>query len=123
MGGHPLVDLTSIGSGDVEGFLRGLGDVFVVHRGHDSGNTSAGVEIDGRRWFVKWATDPEPVTHLESAVRFHAMVSHPAIAGLRGWFRFRSGLALVHDWVAGAVLNDPLVPGHGTRRVPPRRAD
>ncbi len=70
---------------------------------------------------MKWATDPEAVTHLESAVRFHTMVSHPAIAGLRGWFRFGSGLALVHDWVAGEVLNDPLVPG-GMPRADPQSA-
>ena len=99
MGGHLLPDLTSIEADDVEVFLRDLGKVFVVHRGHDSNNTSAGVEIDGRRWFVKWATDPEAVSHLESAVRLHTLVSHPAIAALRGWFTFPSGLALVHDWV------------------------
>jgi hypothetical protein len=118
VGGHPLLDLTSIEADDVEAFLRGLGEVFVVHRGHDSGNTSAGVEIDGRRWFVKWATDLEAISHLESAVRFHTMVSHPAIVALRGWFRFGPGLALVHDWVTGAVLNDLLAPG--ARRPPAR---
>jgi serine/threonine-protein kinase len=121
VGGDPLLDVTSIDADDVEAFLRGLGEVFVVHRGHDSGNTSAGVEIDGRRWFVKWATDPEAISHLESAVRFHSMVSHPAIAALRGWFRFRSGLALVHDWVTGAVLNDPRAPG-ALSRADPRSA-
>ena len=76
MGGHPLLDLTSVEADDVEVFLRDLGKVFVVHRGHDSNNTSAGVEIGGRRWFVKWATDPEAVSHLECAVRFHTVVSH-----------------------------------------------
>jgi serine/threonine-protein kinase len=111
VGGHPLLDLTSIGSDDVEVFLRAQGEVFAVHRGHDSNNTSAGVAIDGRRWFVKWATDSEGVSHLRSAVRFHTMVSHPAIAALRGWFTLPSGLALVHDWVTGEVLNDPLAPG------------
>jgi len=116
---HPLLDLTSIEAGDVEVFLRGLGNVFVVLRGHDSGNTSAGVEIDGRRWFVKWATDPAAVGHLESAVRFHTLVGHPAIAALCSWFRFGAGLALVHEWVSGEVLNDPLVPG-GLPRQDPR---
>jgi hypothetical protein len=121
VGGHPLLDLTSVEADDVEVFLRDLGKVFVVHRGHDSNNTSAGVEIGGRRWFVKWATDPEAVSHLECAVRFHTVVSHPAIAALRGWFTFASGLALVHDWAAGEVLNDPLAPG-GLPRGDPRSA-
>jgi hypothetical protein len=31
--------------GSVEEFLESLGEVFVVHRGHDSGNTSYGVRI------------------------------------------------------------------------------
>lgn len=121
VGAHPLLDLTSVEADDVEVFLRGLGEVFVVHRGHDSNNTSAGVEIDGRRWFVKWATNPEAVSHLASAVRFHTMVRHPAIAALRGWFRFGAGLALVHEWVSGEVLNDPLAPG-GLPRQDPRSA-
>ena len=121
VGGHPLLDLTSIEADDVEAFLSGLGVVFVVHRGHDSGNTSAAVEIDGRRWFVKWATDPEAVSHLKSAVRFHTTVSHPAIAALRGWFTLPSGMALIHDWITGKVLNDPLVPG-GVPRADPRSA-
>ena len=121
VGGHPLLDLTSTGSDDVEAFLRERGEVFVVHRGHDSGNTSAGVVINGQRWFVKWATDPEAVCHLESAVRFHTMVSHHAIVALRGWFTLPSGLAVIHDWVTGEVLNDPLAPG-GMPREDPRSA-
>jgi hypothetical protein len=39
--------------GSVEDFLTSLGEVFVVHRGHDSGNTSYGVRIGGDAWFVK----------------------------------------------------------------------
>jgi serine/threonine protein kinase, bacterial len=116
-----LLDLTGIGTDDVEAFLRRAGDVFVVHRGHDSKNTSAGVAAGHRRWFVKWATDPEAIGHLESAVRFHAAVRHPAIVTVRGWFTLPSGLALVHDWVPGEVLNDPLVPG-GLPRDDPRSA-
>jgi hypothetical protein len=111
VGSHPLLDLTHLMTDDVEGFLRQAGEVFAVYRGHDSGNTSAGVSIDGRRWFVKWAAEPEAICHLESAVRLHTAVRHPAIAALRAWFTFASGLAVVHDWVRGEVLNDPLAPG------------
>src|SRR5215472_5839823 len=121
VGSHPLLDLTTVATDDVEGFLGRAGEVFAVHRGHDSGNTSAGVIAGGRRWFVKWATDPEAIGYLESAVRFHAAVRHPAIAALRSWFTFPSGLGLVHDWVPGEVLNDPLAPG-GLPRQDPRSA-
>jgi hypothetical protein len=41
--------------GSVEKFLESLGEVFVVHRGHDSGNTSYGVRIGAHAWFVKHA--------------------------------------------------------------------
>jgi serine/threonine-protein kinase len=106
----PLLDLSEARTDDVEALLRQVGEVFVVFRGHDSGNTSAGVLAEGRRWFVKWATKPEAVVHLRSAVRFHAAVRHPAVAALRNWFAIPSGLALVHDWVPGEVLNDPRAP-------------
>jgi hypothetical protein len=96
--------------------------VFVVHRGHDSGNTSAGLIAGGRRWFVKWATGPEAVRHLRSAVRFHDAVTHPAIVALRSWFTVPSGLAQVHDWVPGEVLNDSLVPGGLPGRTRGRRS-
>ena len=111
MGAHPLLELSEARTDDVEAFLRQVREVFVVFRGHDSNNTSAGVLAEGRRWFVKWATEPEAVGHLRSAVRFHAAVRHPAIAALRNWFTIPSGLALVHEWVPGEVLNDPRAPG------------
>jgi len=41
VGSHPLLDLTSLATDDVEGFLGQAGNVFAIHRGHDSGNTSA----------------------------------------------------------------------------------
>jgi serine/threonine-protein kinase len=121
VGSLPLLDLTNLTTDDVEGFLRQAGEVFTVHRGHDSGNTAVGVSVGGRRWFVKWATEPEAICQLESAVRLHTAVRHPAIAALRGWFTFASGLAVVHDWVPGEVLNDPLAPG-ALPRADPRSA-
>src|SRR5229473_6470349 len=72
--------------GSVEEFLTSLGEVFVVHRGHDSGNTSYGVRIGADAWFVKHAEDDEPISHLESAIVFHTAVRHPAIIPLVGWF-------------------------------------
>lgn len=118
VGSHPLLDLTTVATDDIEGFLGRAGEVFVVHRGHDSGNTSVGVIAGGRRWFVKWAADPEAIGHLESAVRFHAAIRHPAIAALRSWFTFPSGLGVIHDWVPGEVLNDLRAPGALPRQDP-----
>lgn len=57
VGSLPLLDLTNLTTDDVEGFLRQAGEVFAVHRGHDSGNTSAGVIVNSRRWFVKWGAE------------------------------------------------------------------
>jgi serine/threonine protein kinase len=107
-----------IDTDDVEAYLGKIGDVVVVHRGHDSNNTSAVVAVDGVRWFVKWATDPVSVAHLESAVRFHAAVTHPAIAAMEGWFRTPSGMAVVHEWAPGEIINDPLAPGGLPRSHP-----
>jgi serine/threonine protein kinase len=116
--GHPLLDVGSLDTDDVESYLAGIGEVFVVHRGHDSNNISAGVRVGGQPWFVKWATDQVAVGHLESAVRFHRAVTHPTIIGLRAWFRTRSGMVVVHDWADGEVINDPLVPGGKGRDHP-----
>jgi transposase-like protein len=50
VGGHPLLDLTSIDASDVEGFLREVGEVFVVHRGHDSTNVEPGTTVITDGW-------------------------------------------------------------------------
>jgi serine/threonine protein kinase, bacterial len=104
--------------GALEEFLASIGDVFVVHRGHDSGNTSYGVRIGPDAWFVKYAEHDEAIGHLESAVRFHAAVRHPAIIPLVGWFRTTAGMAIVHEFRDGEVLNDPLAPGGRPREHP-----
>jgi serine/threonine protein kinase len=118
VGGHPLLGVQEIETDDVAAYLSQVGNVFVVHRGHDSNNSSAGVTIQAESWFVKWATDPEAVSYLESAVRFHATVAQSAIVALRHRFRTPSGMAVVHDWATGEVLNDPLVPGGLPREDP-----
>jgi serine/threonine protein kinase, bacterial len=116
---HPLLEVERLDTDDLETFLTRIGVVLVVHRGHDSANTSAAVRVGDERWFVKWATEPDAVGSLESAIRFHAEVTHPAIIPLRGSFRTATGLAIVYEWAAGEVLNDPLVPG-GRPRTHPR---
>ena len=110
-----LLDARHI-DGPLEDFLAALGDVFVVHRGHDSGNTSYGVRTGTDSWFVKHAEAHEPISHLESAIVFHGAVRHPAIIPLVGWFRTSTGLAIVHEYRDGEILNDPLAPGGRPRQ-------
>lgn len=114
---HPLLDVDRI-DGSLEDHLRAHGRVFVTIHGHDSGNTSYGVAIGSERWFVKYAEDIEAVRHLESAIRFHGAVRHAAIIPLRGSLRTSRGLAIVHEWRDGEVLNDPLAPGALPRDSP-----
>src|SRR6266571_7455345 len=102
----------------IEEFLASLAEVFVVHRGHDSGNTSYGVRIGAHAWFVKHAEDDEPIRHLESAIVFHTAVRHPAIIPLVGWFRSSTGLAIVHEFRDGLIVNDPVAPGARPRQHP-----
>jgi len=112
-----LLDARTI-DGSVEDFLASLGEVFVVHRGHDSGNTSYGVRIGAHAWFVKHAEADEPISHLESAIIFHGAVRHPVIIPLVGWFRTSAGLAIVHEFRDGLIVNDPLAPGARPRQHP-----
>ena len=109
---HPLLDVTRIDR-PLDEYLASCGDVFATITGHDSRNTSYGVAIAGERWFVKRAAagDTDAVRELESAIRFHAVVRHVAIVPLVGVVHAVDGLAIVHPWRAGEVLNDPLAPG------------
>jgi len=59
----------------------------VVRRfGHrvDSRTTIVGIETDAGRFVLKHARDDEAVRWLESAIRFHAAVSHPSIPPIVG---------------------------------------
>ena len=109
---HPLLDADRIDRPLVE-HLASCGDVFATITGHDSRNTSYGLAIAGERWFVKHAPagDADAIAELESAIRFHAAVRHAAIVPLAAVIRAPDGLAIVHPWRDGEVLNDPLAPG------------
>jgi hypothetical protein len=109
---HPLLDVIRIDRQLVE-YLASRGDVFATITGHDSRNTSYGIAIAGDRWFVKRAAagDTAAIGELESAIRFHAVVRHDAIVPLVGVIHASDGLAIVHPWRAGEVLNDPFAPG------------
>ena len=99
-------------------YLSETGNVFVVIGGHDSGNTSYGVEVEVERFFVKFSSDVEGIARLANAVQFHGAVQHTAIPRLLGTIRTADGFAVVHDWRKGQNLNDPFVPGAPSRGDP-----
>ncbi|MFC4148593.1 serine/threonine protein kinase [Micromonospora mangrovi] len=88
-----------------------LDSAFVVFDAQDSGCVSYGVEVSGRRWFVKTATTVRSRRSLRRAARFHAAVRHPAI--VRPQYVL-DGPTLVYPWHDGSVLNHATV--HGSDR-------
>ena len=100
-------------------YLAQAGAVFATFdaRTQDSGNMSFGVELNGRRWFVKTAGDPADrasflphaarVALLANARRLADAVSHPALPALRGVTQSAWGPMLVYDWVAGELVGVP----------------
>ncbi len=76
----------------------------------DSRCLSYGIEIGGRRWFVKTATDEHSAESLERGIRFHRAVRHESI--VRPVRVFRSPeLTVVYPWVRGTVLNHATTSG------------
>jgi hypothetical protein len=65
-----------------------------------------GVERAEERLVVKHASDPPTIASLESAVRFHAAVRHPVVAGLVRHERTPTSLTLFEEWAPGEVLID-----------------
>lgn len=119
-------------------YLSAGGAIFATFdtRTQDSGNVSFGVEVDGRRWFVKTAGDPadpvpflphdERVALLENAERLARSVSHPALPALHGVVQSAWGPMLVYDWVVGELVrtpeaqrSDPASPFRRFRSLPP----
>jgi serine/threonine protein kinase, bacterial len=113
--GHPFLGIRDVEEG-VEPYLRRCGEVDAVFPARDSHNTCFRVLVGGRRWFVKYAERPEAVGDLESSLRFHASVSHPAIIPVEGCVRTPQGIALIHEWRDGDILNDPSLLGAVPRR-------
>ncbi len=70
----------------------------------DSGCRSYGVEVDGRRLFVKESVEERAVPALRRAVALHRAVPHPAIIPLLEVTEAGAGLRLVYPWVDGEVL-------------------
>ncbi|MEV0725772.1 serine/threonine protein kinase [Micromonospora purpureochromogenes] len=82
-----------------------LSSAFVVFDAQDSGCLSYGVEVVGRRWFVKRAATPQARLSLVRACRLHAAVAHPAIVSPEQILDDPDGPVLVYPWHDGSVLN------------------
>lgn len=82
-----------------------LSSAFVIIDAQGSGCVSHGIEVLGRRWFVKRATTREARLSLARASRLHAAVAHPAIVGPEQILDGPDGPVLVYPWHDGSVLN------------------
>jgi hypothetical protein len=118
-------------------FISASGREFSVFdaRTQDSGNVSYGVEIEGRRFFVKTAGSPavtgtalshaERVALLRNATQLHRTIHHDVLAVLRNVVEAQDGPLLVHDWIEGELLGaareqrtDPASAFQRFRRLP-----
>lgn len=87
-------------------------------RTQDSGNISYGVEVDGKRYFVKTAgsaDDRRPyldhvgrVCLLRNSVELSSSLEHPTLPSLRRVIESTSGPMLVYDWVEGELVRGSL---------------
>ncbi|MFK4089706.1 hypothetical protein ACI2LF_36690 [Kribbella sp. NPDC020789] len=95
-------------------YLKGAGEIFAVFDTQDSGNISYGVTIDGHRYFVKTAGDPEntkpfspPARRqeiLRNAADLAASVEHDLLPAYHGLIESPWGPVLVYDWRDGDHL-------------------
>jgi serine/threonine-protein kinase len=120
-------------------YLRSRGSFFAEFGAltQDSGNVSYGVEVEGRRYFVKTAGRPEAagslphdgrVALLRNAVEVARSLDHPALVPLRAVIESPHGPLLVYDWVDGELLGvdrarreDPATAHQRFRALPPRQ--
>ena len=101
-------------------FLSQNREIFAVfdERTQDSGNVSYGVEVDGRRYFVKTAGRPDNnssyldhsgrVCLLLNAVRLAESSDHRTLPNLHQVVESSWGPMLVYDWVEGELTRSCL---------------
>ena len=101
-------------------FLSERGEIFAVfdERAQDSGNVSYGVEVDGRRYFVKTAGRPDDdrsyldhrgrVSLLGNAVRLAESSDHRALPNLHQVVGSAWGPMLVYDWAEGELIRSSI---------------
>jgi serine/threonine protein kinase, bacterial len=116
-------------------YLKRVGNVFALFDTQDSGNVSYGVEIDGERYFVKSAGDPENaqpylaheqrVALLRNAVQLAQNVDHPTLCRLYHVLESAHGPLLIYEWVEGELIgvprarrDDPAAPYQRFRALP-----
>lgn len=100
---HPLLDLRTTDQ-SLDDLLCELPTPFRSFLHQDSHCLALGVELQGRRFFLKYASDPRGMASLRRAKDLHARVRHPAIAPLLNSFECRDGLVLVYPWLPGETL-------------------
>jgi serine/threonine-protein kinase len=113
---HPLLDIDRIDDMP-ESYLLSTGGMFALfdERTQDSGNVSYGVELDGKRYFIKTAGSPEDtaanlshqqrVTYLLNAVSLAESCDHPALPRLYNVIQSPQGPMLVYAWASGELLH------------------
>ncbi len=101
-------------------FLSERGEIFAVfdERTQDSGNVSYGVEVDGRRYFVKTAGRPDDdrsyldhggrVSLLRNAVKLAESSDHRTLPEFHQVVESLSGPMLIYDWVEGELIGSCL---------------
>lgn len=112
---HPFPNQTRTDQPPAE-FLAGAGRVFAVFgdKTQDSGNVSYGLDVGGRRFFVKTAGAPgdtrwflthaERVALLRNAANLYRESGRPPMAPLVGVVESPHGPMLVYEWAAGELL-------------------
>jgi len=95
-------------------WLNSLGKVFCVFDQQDSGNISFGIEIDGKRKFLKFAGaktinysgDPQDaVIRLKQSILLYEELKHENLIKLIDHFEVKEGYAVVFDWFEGECLH------------------
>lgn len=84
---------------------------FAVFDQQDSGCVSFGIEVAGRRLFVKTATTSAAHESLGRAIHFHHAVRHPAIVAPVDVVDTADCRQLIYPWHDGVVLNHATVNG------------
>ena len=100
--------------------MAGSGRIFAVfdERTQDSGNISYGLEMDGRRYFVKTAGQPEidasyydhskRINELRNAVGVAESSDHRALPKLIQVIESSTGPMLFYEWVEGDLVRSAL---------------
>lgn len=113
---HPLLQINSIYSLP-EPYLSKISHRFALFNTQDSGNISYGVAVNGVRYFVKTAGDPDDnrpylahaqrVALLRNAVVLAQSIAHPALCQLQQVIESPQGPLLVYEWIDGELIGVP----------------